>query len=82
MVIITILSVLLIRKRKKQPSTVERDQVNMPEIHDELNDNVQPTQVYQDLAVSKMDDDAISSEDYEELDTEKMDETTEYASLK
>ena len=82
LVIITILSFSLILKRKKQPPTVECDQVTMPEIHDEVNDNVKPTQVYQDLVVSYMEDDAISGEDYEELDPEKMDETTQYTSLK
>ena len=80
-VIITILSILLKLKRKKQPPTVQRDQVNMSKIYDEVDDIVKTNEDYQELDISRMDD-VICSEDYEDLDTEKMDKATQYASLK
>ena len=72
LVIITILSVLLILKSKKQPPTVERDQVNMSEIYDEP-DIDKTNQDYQELDVSQMDDNAMTSKDYQKLNVRKMD---------
>ena len=63
LVIITILSVLLILKRKKQPPTVQRDQENMSEIYEVVDDIVKTHRDYQEMNLSRMDplDDELKS---------------------
>ena len=68
LVIITILSVLLVLKRKKQPPTVQCDQVNMPEIYEVVDDTD-----YQELDARKMDDDVMTNKDYQKLNVRKVD---------
>ena len=56
----------------KQPPTVERDQVNMSEIYDEP-DIDETSQNDQELDVSQMDDDVMTSKDYKKMNVRKMD---------
>ena len=70
LVIITILSVAvgLILKRKKQPPTVQCEQ-----IYDEVIGVVKTDQVYQELDDSKMYDNVMTSNDYKNLNARKID---------
>ena len=70
LVIITILSVAvgLILKRKKQPPTVQCEQ-----IYDEVDDSVKTDQDYQELDASQMDDNVMTSKDYQKLNVKKID---------